>query len=273
MRSRTKLGRLGAALLVFAASLAACVGDDPAAPTPGTEDGGSQDATPGVDGGGGTDASGNGDTGATTDAASEAEAGFDGGPPAWNATLPAGTTSVLAGAGNLVCRFEIVDVQTANAPPKWEIYLRKVDAPAATCNEPKGIRALGSAYSAPAAALLRQQGADRYVYAFSAKQSLSGSAPEVLTIEQFDGWSGNDMHAAILKTKAVVGQPMFPSLHLSTLFFGDPSEEAVGTIRVKGTGSFPGETGTGTYFYALYTQFIGATGQPASAADACTRGE
>lgn len=273
MGSRRRIVRLAASgLLASAAAVAACVGDDPAAPSPPTDDAGASDATSGTDaGGGGTDASENGDTGGGGDAA--AEAGFDGGPPAWNATLPAGTTSVLASAGNLLCRFEMLDVQTATAPPKWEVYLRKVDAPAATCNEPKGIRALGSAYSTPAAALLRQQNADRYVYAFSAKQSLSGSAPEVLTIEQFDGWSGNDMHAAILKTKAVVGQPMFPSLHLTTLFFGDPSEEAVGTIRVKGTGSFPGETGTGTYFYALYTGFIGATGQPASAADACTRAE
>ncbi len=106
--------------------------------------------------------------------------------------------------------------------------------------------------------------------AFSAKQSLSGSAPEVLTFTQVDEWSGNDMHVAIMKTKSVVGIPANPSLTLTQVFFGDPTEEAAGTVRLSGMGAFPGATGTGTSFVATYIGFLADVGQLPVAADSCT---
>jgi hypothetical protein len=110
---------------------------------------------------------------------------------------------------------------------------------------------------------------NRLAVAFSAKQSLSGSSPEVLTLSQVDEWSGNDMHVAIMKTKSVVGIPANPSLSLTQIFFGDPTEEAAGTLRLSGTGAFPGATGTGTTFSATYVAFLSDVGQLPAAADSC----
>jgi hypothetical protein len=274
---------LGIAVVVAGAFVAACVGED-AAPTAPSPDGGGANPTndaanPGIDSssGGPGDASSTPDS-STPDAGSDAgsDSGpintFDAGPPIWNATLPAGTQTNLVNAGNQLCQFVVISVETAVAPPKWEVYLQKNDAPAAICNEPKGLRALGSSYNTPAASLLKPTATDQLVLAYSLKISPSGSAPTMLSMSQVDWWSGNDMHVAIMKTKAVVNIPATPSLVVVQLFFTDPTEEAAGTVRLKGTGGFPGETGTGMYFYAVYDNFISTVGQLAIAADDCTGG-
>jgi hypothetical protein len=76
-----------------------------------------------------------------------------------------------------------------------------------------------------------------------------------------------------MKTKAILGMPATPSLGVSLLFFGDPTEEAAGTVRLKGTGAFPGETGTGAFFNARYAGFVGAVGQLPAAADDSLRSD
>lgn len=250
----------------------ACVGSDaPAgggdadagAPETGVPEGAAPDVSAPVDGG--ADVQGPGD------GAADAPTGFDAGPPAWTATIPAGTAAVVEVVSNLKCRIEMVSVQTEVAPPKWELYLRKVDQPGDVCNEPKGVRALASGYTMPAASLAHRRSDDKLGMAYSMRRNLSGSSPVVLTMSQVDWWSGNDMHTAIMKTKTVVGAPANPSLDLTELFFTDAAEQAAGTLRLLGTGSFPGETGTGASFNARYDGFISDVGQPASAADDCVR--
>ncbi|MCY7298677.1 MAG: hypothetical protein LH616_05640, partial [Ilumatobacteraceae bacterium] len=80
-----------------------------------------------------------------TDDAQDA-AGFDAGPPAWTSTLAAGTLTIVASAGDPLCTFELLSV-AAGGPPTYTMYLRKRDASGGVCNEPKGLRALGTGYS------------------------------------------------------------------------------------------------------------------------------
>lgn len=250
----------------------ACVGDAPS--TGGTTP--PDDAAGGVDGTA-TDSSSSNDTAAppvdgSVDDASDAATPFDGGPPAWTSTLAAGTVSTLASAGDTLCSFDVVSVQVpSGGPPMWKIFLRKQDAPPALCNEPKGIRFVDSGYSLPTASLLKPQAAKQLVLAYSTKIGLSGSSPVRLTMSQVDWSSGNDIHLALTKTKAVVGIPVTPNLDVTLLFFGDPTEAAAGTVRLKGTGSFPGESGTGAFFFATYVGFIKDINQLPVAADTCTR--
>jgi hypothetical protein len=254
--------------------IAACVGDLPnsgSEPTPADEAGGSPDATS-------MDSSQASDTSApladgSTDDASDSASPFDAGPPAWTATLPGGGVTLMNSVTDTKCGIELLSVQTATAPPAWQVFLRKQDVSGAICNEPKGIRALGSGYTAPTGSLLKPQGSKLLVVAYSSKLSLSGSSPLLLTMTQVDWPSGNDIHIAVMKTKAIVGMPVTPSLSVTQLFFGDQTEEAAGTVRLKGTGSFPGETGAGAFFYATYVGFMKPVNQPAAAADTCARAD
>jgi hypothetical protein len=151
------------------------------------------------------------------------------------------------------------------------MYLEKKDGPGGACAGPKGVRGLGTGYSVPTASLLASQLTKRLVIAFSSKLGLSGSSPVQLRMSQVDWDTGNDLRQAIMKTKAIVGMPMTPSLDVSLLFFGDQTEEAAGTVRLKGSGSFPGESGSGNFFYATYIDFLSTISQPAAAADTCVR--
>lgn len=264
-----RLRRLVLSVAVASTAIAACVGD---APSTGT----TPDSTP--DDAGRDSSFADSSTGADTslppvDGAADGAAAFDAGPPAWTGSLPTGATTTLASAGDAVCTFDVVSVQTANAPPKYQLFLRKQDALGAICNEPKGIRPLDSGTTPPNAALLKPQGTNHLVLAYSMKTSPSGSAPEILTVTQVDWPTGNDLRTAVMKAKAVVGIPATPNLTLVQLFFGDPTEAAAGTVRLKGTGSFPGESGIGMFFNATYVGFIGAVGQPPAAADTCLRSD
>jgi hypothetical protein len=251
----------------------ACVGDAPDTGITPTDDAGSSADATSTDSPSGTDAAGPIADGASDDANDDAHP-FDAGPPAWTATLAAGTVSILGSAGDASCAFDLVAVQIpAGGPPVWQVYLRKQDATAGMCNEPKGIRSLGNGYSAPTGSLIRPQGTQRLVLAYSSKIGLSGSSPIQLRMSQVDWPSGNDIHVALMKTKAVVGIPATPSLGVTQLFFGDPTEEAAGTVRLKGTGAFPGESGAGSFFFATYVGFIKAVDQLPVAADTCTRSD
>jgi hypothetical protein len=64
-----------------------------------------------------------------------------------------------------------------------------------------------------------------------------------------------------------------PSPSVTSVFFGDPTEEAAGTVHLKGTGTFAGESGTGAYFYAVYNNFLIGAGQLPAAADTCVRAD
>ncbi|HSO39306.1 MAG TPA: hypothetical protein VLT33_42560, partial [Labilithrix sp.] len=241
--------------LVASIVIGACVGDDPVtlATPPGGEDGGGLvDAT--IADTAAADTSTPHD-GAPPDAA-DAAVPFDAGPPLWTSSLAAGTLTVVASAGDDSCTFQLLSVQ-AGAPPTYTLYLRKQDTSGAVCNEPKGLRALGTGYSPPTGALLKTQSTKRLVLAYSSKIGLSGSSPVQLRMSQVDWGTGNDLHTALTKTKAIVGMPVTPSLDVTLLFFGDPTEEAAGTVRLKGTGSFPGESGAGAFFYARYAGFLG----------------
>lgn len=254
------------------ASFVACVGDDapPAAPTPGTDGGGTQpeqdSAMPPTDSGGTDSAT------PPIDAGADVIEKFDGGTPAWTASAPVGTVVEHPGSGGspTKCVFAILTVQTQPAPPKWDVVLRKADD-GAPCNEPKGYRMLGSTYTDPGVAILKPQGLDRLVIAYTLKATPSGSAPNQLFVKQVDWYSGNDMHLALTKTKDIQGQPVTPSLTLDSMFFGDPSEALAGTIRVKGNGTFPGASGAGSVFNAVYLKFMADNAQAASAADSATQ--
>ena len=266
---------LVAGLAFGSAAFVGCVGDDapPAATTTpndagGTQQPGQDSATPAEDAGGGTDSAS-----PPMDAGGDVIERFDGGTPAWTATAPVGTVVEHPGPGGspTKCVFAMLTVQTSPAPPKWDVVLRKADEAGGTCNEPKGYRMLGSTYNDPGVALLKPQGLDRLVIAYTQKATPSGSAPNQLFVKQVDWYSGNDMHLALMKTKDIQGQPVTPSLGLTSMFFGDPSEALAGTIRVKGTGTFPGATGTGSVFNAVYLKFMADNAQAASAADSATQ--
>lgn len=269
-----KIVVLLAGVVVSTTSFFACVGDDApttAAPT-GLDSGGT---TPGEDSATPTNDSGGGGDSATpvTDAGADVVEKFDGGPPVWTAAAPVGTVAETPGPSGSPskCVFAMLVVQTQPAPPKWDVVLRKGDDGASTCNEPKGYRMLGSTYTEPGVAILKPQGLDRIVVAYTLKATQSGSSPNALSVKQVDWYSGADMHLGLMKTKDIQGIPVTPSLGLTSMFFGDPSEALAGTIRIKGTGSFPGATGTGSVFNAVYVKFMADGAQPASAADSATQ--
>jgi len=201
------------------------------------------------------------------------DAEVDAGPPAWTDLPDSGTLQSIASTSTSTCIFELGTIQLAVAPPRWSLHLVKRDVDGKTCEAPKGARSLvGSAYStAPAGKVLLTYDQSRLVIAYSAKESPSGSSPTVLHVTQIDQASGKAMHDGLMKTKSVAGQQFNPSLTFVDLFFADPGEQAAGTIRLKGTGSFPGETGTGAYFLAKYVGFLGGAAQLPSAADSCER--
>jgi hypothetical protein len=276
MRRARARSFLALALIAVAfACVEACTGDDPVpVPPDSTGEGGAPGNPPPVDPPppqttpppppAPPPADGSADT-------SESGSSFDAGAPVWTASFPSGTQTILAQAASLKCHFQFVSVQTAPAPPQWSLFLQKGDGSSGPCDQPTGIRQLNTGLTtSPKTSLARSQLTARLAMAYSAKQSFSGGAPEVLVLSQVDEWSGNDIHQAIMKTKAIVGMPVTPSLDLTQVFFGDTSEEGAGTVRLTGTGTFPGATGSGTLFEAIYTGFLSDVGQLASAADSCT---
>lgn len=246
--NRSPLARL---LVVLVGTLgiglghAACVGSDPdpvSAP-PGSDAGPSS-----VDG-----ASGGVLTG---EAGAEAGGGYDAGPPIWG-ELPTGSTLAFGSAAVAGCTFELLARSIGVAPPQYELYLEKRESPGMTCEGPKGVRSLGVSYHQPPNGRLLAHPATRsVVMAYNAKASASGSAAVSLSVSQVDLVSGNDLHLAQMKTKAVMGEPVLASLPLTALFFGDATEQAAGTIRVQGEGVFPGASGAGAKFQAMYAGFV-----------------
>src|SRR5262249_33579653 len=153
--------------------------------------------------------------------------------------------------------------QVAAAPPAWKLYLQRSEQTMGSCSGALGSRFLMEAYASPAARVLIPQAGGALTIAYSGKQSLSGSSPVVLSLSQIDLATGESLHDGLMKTKDAMGAPMYPNLTLSTLFYSDPTEESVGTVRLKGQGSFPGEQTPNTYFLATYQGFVGAKPQPA----------
>ncbi|MDB4944790.1 MAG: hypothetical protein JWP97_4324 [Labilithrix sp.] len=267
MRPRTFLGSALLTALAAGLLLGGCTGDDPPARSALDEDASASDAAPQGDAEPST-----GDGAAVTDGGG-GDAEIDAGPPRWvDVVQVEGTEFPLATVQSATCKIDLFYKQRIDAvPPQYLLYLRKGDA-AATCKEPKGVRMLATSYVGPRGRLLRPSARDLVVLAYTIKPSPSGSAKTPLTMSQVDWRSGNDLHEALMKTKAIPGAPVETSLLVEQLFFGDGTEEAAGTVRLKGSGAFPGETGSGDFFYAVYQGFLQPVPQPASAADTCAGG-
>jgi hypothetical protein len=183
----------------------------------------------------------------------------------WTATAP-----VLVGAATVVgqivqpdCTVVLATGMTAAAPPAYTIYLEKKDTAAGSCASPKGFRYLFATYATPTAFLASHPSDPRlFVVAYNHKNTLSGSSPVQLSMQQVDWDSGDMLHGAGF---AVVGstQNIPPA--------GSPTALAVTGCDVVLDGSggtFPGASGAQTTAWtATYTHFLAPTPQDGSNAD------